>query len=143
MVNVKVLGMMTRVFTVILLLLATGTVRAEERPQTARTELWLSVSATLILGGIAGSYALRAAAVDDRIARLLPGEPETYRLQEDALEARRFFWGFGAGASLMAVTSLLVLLYQPALADETPDTTPVVNPVLSVSQIGLDCRGRF
>jgi hypothetical protein len=36
-----------------------------------------------------------------------------------------------------------VLLYQPALDDKSPDTTPVVNPVLSASQIGLDCRGRF
>lgn len=117
--------------------------RAEERPQTPRTELWLSVSATLILGGIAGSYALRAAAVDDRIGLLLPGEPEIFRLQEDALAARKLAWGFGAGASLMAVTTLLVLLYQPALADKTPGTAPVVNPVLSANQIGVDCRGRF
>lgn len=117
--------------------------RAEERPQNARTELWLSVSATLILGGIAGSYALRSAALDDRIALLLTGEPERYRLEEDALAARRFAWGFGAGASLMAVTTLLVLLYQPALDDKSHETTPVVNPVLSANQIGLDCRGRF
>ena len=103
------------------------------------------MSATLILGGIAGSYALRSAALDDRIARLLTGEPERYRLEEDALAASRFAWGFGAGASLMAVTTLLVLLYQPALEDKdkTPDTRPVVNPVLSANQIGVDCRGRF
>jgi hypothetical protein len=117
--------------------------RAQARPETARTELWLSVSATMILGGIAGSYALRSAALDDRIALLLPGEPEISRLEQDALKARRFAWGFGAGASLMAVTTLLVLLYLPGLDDKTPDATPVVNPVLSANQIGVDCRGRF
>lgn len=132
-----------RVFAVVLLLMATGTARAEERTQTARTELWLSVSATLVLGGIAGSYALRSAALDDRIERLLTGEPERYRLEQDALEASRFAWGFGAGASLMAVTTLLVLLYQPALDEKAPDARPIVNPVLSANQIGVDCRGRF
>ena len=138
--------MMARVFLTVLLLLAPLSARADERglqPQATRTELWLSVSATLILGGIAGSYALRAAAVDDRVAQLLLANPQIPRLQEDALEARRFAWGFGAGASLMALTSLLVLLYQPTLSDDAPDTTPVVNPVLSVNQIGVDCRGRF
>jgi len=140
----KVIGVIVRVIALVLLLFVSGTARAQERPQVARTELWLSLSATLILGGITGSYALRAAAVDDRMAFLLAGEPEIFRLQEDALQARRLAWGFGAGASLMALTSLLVLLYQPALdADKARDSAPVVNPVLSANQIGLDCRGRF
>jgi hypothetical protein len=129
-----------------LVLIGPLTARAEERrlqPQLERTELWLSVSATLILGGIAGSFALKSAALNDRIGLLLPGEPEVHELEEDALEARRWAWGFGAGASLMAVTSLLVLLYQPALADDAPKTAPVLNPVLSANQLGLQYRGRF
>jgi hypothetical protein len=120
--------------------------QAQERPRIERTELWLSLSATLVLGGIAGSFALKSAALEDRIGLLLRGEAETYELQEDALNARRWAWGFGAGASLMAVTSLLVLLYQPALtdkADKPPRTAPVVNPVLSANQLGLQYRGRF
>jgi hypothetical protein len=119
-------------------------VRADElRPQLARTELWLSVSATLILGGLSGSYALRAAGIDDRIAILAPAEPEIHRLEEDALQARRLAWGFGAGASLMALTTLFVLLYQPALDDKAPDSAPTVNPVLSAHEVGLHYHSRF
>lgn len=112
-------------------------------PQAARHELWFSLSATLLLGGIAGSFALKAAALDDRIELVRPGTREPFDLQEDALSARRWAWGFGAGASLMAVTSLLVWLYQPAITDRAPDTAPVVNPVLSANGLGIDCRGRF
>jgi hypothetical protein len=122
----------------VLLAVSPGAARAQER-----TELWLSLSATLVLGGIAGSFALKSAALDDRIGLLLPGEPEIHELEEDALAARRWAWGFGAGASLMAVTSLLVLLYQPALAETAPKTAPVLNPVLSANQLGLQYRGRF
>jgi hypothetical protein len=120
--------------------------RAQEhssQSQVARTELWLSLSATLLLGGIAGSFALKSAALEDRMALLLPGGREIFDLQEDALGARRLATGFGAAASLMALTSLLLLLYQPAGEDKAPDTTPVINPVLSANQLGVSCSGRF
>jgi hypothetical protein len=127
----------------IALLLQPLTAHAEERPQVERTELWLSLSATLILGGVAGSYALKAAALEDRIALLLPGEPEIFDRQEDALQARRWSWGFGAGASLMALTTLLVLLHQPASGDKQRDDAPVVNPVLSTKELGVEYRATF
>jgi hypothetical protein len=124
-------------------------VRADEpsvrssQPQVARHELWLSASATLLLGGITGSFVLKAAALHDRID-LLPLNPrERFTLQEDAVSARRWAWGFGAGASLMALTSLLVLLYQPSLPDGPPAAMPVVSPVLAAGQLGVTCHGRF
>jgi hypothetical protein len=113
------------------------------QPQVVRHELWLSASATLLLGGIAGSFALKAAALHDRIDLLPLATRERYALQEDAVSARRLAWGFGAGASLMALTSLLVLLYQPNLPDAPPVATPIVSPVLAAGQLGVNCHGQF
>lgn len=116
---------------------AAGAQERRPEPRAARNELWLSLSATVLLGGIAGSFALKAAALEDRIELVAPGTRELFQLEEDALNARRWAWGFGTGASLMAVTSLLVLLYQPAHTDTA------VGPVLSANGLGIDCRGRF
>lgn len=137
------MGMHVRAFGLSLMLWVQPLAARAQEPQSARTELWLSLSATMVLGGIAGSFALRSAALDDRMRLLAPGDPESFRLQEDALQARRWLWGFGAGAGLMAVTSLLVWLYQPTAEAPAPDAQPAVNPVLSAHELGVQYRSRF
>jgi hypothetical protein len=123
----------------------TRTARAQEplqspQPQAARYELWLSLSATLLLAGTAGSFALKQAALYDRIALLGPNIVESPRLQEDAVSAERLAWGFGAAASLMAVTSILLLIDQPAAPN---DATPTVAPVFSNNQLGVRYQQTF
>lgn len=112
----------------------------EVRPtQVARHELWLSLSATFLLGGIAGSFALKAAALDDRVALLPRALAERPELQEDAVSARRLAWGFGSAASLVALTSVLIWIYQPAL----PDQPATISPVVSAGQLGVNYHARF
>ena len=120
-----------------------ATARAEEPErrhlQLARHELWLSWSATLLLGGIAGSFALKAAALDERVEALPRNVRERPEVEEDAVNAWRWTYGFASAASLMAVTSVLVWIYQPAL----PDHPSAVTPVVGVNQVGLNYHGRF
>ncbi|HET8934842.1 MAG TPA: hypothetical protein VFN67_15435 [Polyangiales bacterium] len=133
----KLLALMLSLSTVV------TTARAEdaERPPTqfSRHELWLSWSATLLLAGIAGSFALKAAALDERVEALPRNVRERPEAQEDAVNAWRWTYGFGSAASLMAVTSVLVWIYQPAL----PDQPSAVTPVVGVNQVGLNYHGRF
>lgn len=117
-----------------------GIARADEPTQLARHELWLSWSATLLLGGIAGSFALKAAALDERVEALPRNVSERPEVQLDAVNAWRWTYGFASAASLMAVTSVLVWIYQPALPDQ-PST--VITPVVSVQQLGLNYSSRF
>lgn len=139
--------MTPRARTLLVLTLSLSTVIAtaraddvEHRPtQLARHELWLSWSATLLLGSIAGSFALKAAALDERVEALPRNVQERPEAQDDALNAWRWAWGFGSAASLMAVTSVFVWIYQPAL----PAPAPKITPVLSVNQVGLNYHGRF
>jgi hypothetical protein len=113
---------------------------AQERASSARHELWLSWSATLLLGSIAGSFALKAAALDDRVDLLPRNTRERPDAQEDSVSAHRLAWGFGSAASLMAVTSVLIWVYQPSLPAEPG---PALTPVLSASQLGVTYHGRF
>jgi len=84
-------------------------------------------------------------------ADILPlGSPERPALDRDAADARRYAFGFGAVASLLAVTSALLLLFQPASGDatsagETAHTHPStqLTPTLGKSHVGVVCDGTF
>jgi hypothetical protein len=139
--------MAPRALTLLVLTLSLSTVSTtaraddvEHRPtQLARHELWLSWSATLLLGSIAGSFALKAAALDDRVEALPRNVRERPEAQDDALDAWRWAWGFGSAASLMAVTSVFVWIYQPAL----PEQPATVTPVVGAHELGLKYHARF
>jgi hypothetical protein len=115
---------------VISLLIAASPASADD-VQQARRELWLSLSATLLVGGIAGSFALKVAALNDRYANLPLISRERPQLQDDILATERLAWGFGTAASLLAVTTVFVWVYQP------------VTPVVGVGELGVRYRGQF
>jgi hypothetical protein len=127
-----------------LLAIQPGAALAEDqvvsKAQLARHELWLSWSATLVLGSIAGSFALKVAALNDRIDLLPRNTIERPDLQDDAVSARRLAWGFGSAASLLALTSVLIWVYQPELPDQP---SAALTPVVSAEQLGVRCHGRF
>jgi hypothetical protein len=102
----------------------------------ARRELWLSLSATLLTAGITGSYALKVAALRDRMDLLVAGANERPQLAQDAVNARRLAWGFGTAASLFAITTVMVIAFQPGRQTE-------VAPVLGVSEMGVRYSGKF
>lgn len=123
-------------------LLLVSRVRADEAEVAtspglfARHELWLSLSATLLTAGITGSYALKVAALSDRMDRLVLASTERPQLAQDVVNARRLAWGFGTAASLFAVTTVMVLVFQPGRQTE-------VAPVLGVGGMGVRYSGKF
>jgi hypothetical protein len=113
--------------------------------QAARTELWLALSATLITAAATGAFALKVAALHDRKATLPENSPERPVLDQQVVDARRYAFGFGTMASLLTLTSVLVLLSQPGPPDATDATTgtATLTPTLSSQHVGVVCRGSF
>lgn len=112
---------------------------ASRQSLLSRHELWLSLSATLLTAGITGSYALKVAALNDRIAALPADSLEPPQLAQDALRARRLVWGFGTAASLFAITTLLVVVFQPGVVDSAPQ----LGPTLGLGELGVSYHRRF
>lgn len=131
-----------------------ATADAPSRAPVARYELWLAVSATLLSAGLAGTYALKVAALHDRADTLPINSPERPALERDAADARRYAYGLGAVASLLTLTSALLLIYQPS-SDAAPAISKPgpaepsrrvgaqVTPTIGARHVGILCAGRF
>jgi hypothetical protein len=128
-------------------LLVTGTAQADEPARSptllARHELWLSLSATLLTAGITGSYALKVAALNDRTAALMPKSTEGPQLAQQVVNARRVAWGFGSAAALFAITSLLVIVFQPGVSQAEPRPVEELAPAIGAGELGVHYQRRF
>jgi hypothetical protein len=127
---------------------ANGVRAADSAPSSshtilARHELWLSLSATLLTAAITGTYGLKVAALNDRIDSLASGSSERPQLAQDAVQARRLAWGFGSAASLFAITSVLVILFQPGHSDDEPKPAPQLLPAFGAGTLGVHYARRF
>lgn len=111
--------------------------------QAARHELWLSLSASLITASVAGGFALKVAALHDRAAGLPSNSPELPAVKQQATDAERYAYGFGVGAALLTLTSLVLLLYQPGPTDASYVDTARLTPVVGPRHLGLVCRTQF
>lgn len=122
----------------LLLLVASGRpslVRADDaRANPWRDTLWVTGSGALLGATLAGVFALQGSALRERAQTLWSNDPELSSLSRDAHQADALAIGFGVGAGLLTLASVLLLvggsdaLAAPSGRAEASALTPIVGP---------------
>jgi hypothetical protein len=115
-------------------------VRADEvspdSSKTYRDALWVTGSGALLGASLAGMFALKSEALNDRAASLLPGTAEVPGLERDARTAAHLALGFGVGALLFGAASVVLLVEGPSLF-AAPSGKSALTPTLGPGSAGV------